>query len=330
MKSPFYVELLTRHDDIGARHRFMELPIRIGRGYDNDLIVDDPYVAEHHVKIVQTEHGQLVIEDLGSQNGMLDDGKRVMRAILDPDRVIRIGHTRLRVRCADYAVPHSMADTSAYRWEGWPPAMAGLSIIALLSMLSVWGSDTDSISPIHYLSGLAMVLSVVFVWCGIWSFANRVIANHARFGRHVFIVGCALLAMEVWDMASMTTAYALSWEWLTRYGEHVVVAIGALMIFGHLMTITQQHPKRFLVFAILLSSVGSGLILMNNYQQFNMLAGELYMNHLLPPALRMTADKSMAQFFEAAATLKPAVDKAKDKPADANPDLLEGAQENAE
>jgi len=48
VKPPYFVELLTRDKHLKTRHRFEQLPIRIGRSYDNDLILDDPYIAPNH------------------------------------------------------------------------------------------------------------------------------------------------------------------------------------------------------------------------------------------------------------------------------------------
>ena len=46
-----WVEILSRHRDIAARFRFPGPEVRIGRGYDNDVIVDDPYVAARHLRV---------------------------------------------------------------------------------------------------------------------------------------------------------------------------------------------------------------------------------------------------------------------------------------
>ena len=45
---PWFIETLARNGDVLHRHRVERLPIRIGRGYDNDYILDDvtPYLSE--------------------------------------------------------------------------------------------------------------------------------------------------------------------------------------------------------------------------------------------------------------------------------------------
>ena len=44
-------QILSRHRDVVARQRCEGAEIRIGRAYDNDVIVDDPYVAPRHLRI---------------------------------------------------------------------------------------------------------------------------------------------------------------------------------------------------------------------------------------------------------------------------------------
>src|SRR6202035_999762 len=46
-----WIEILSRHRDIAARFRIPGPEARIGRGYDNDVILDDPYVAAQHLRV---------------------------------------------------------------------------------------------------------------------------------------------------------------------------------------------------------------------------------------------------------------------------------------
>src|SRR3954454_10389682 len=95
-----WVEILSRHRDVTARFRSNGPELRIGRGYDNDVIVDDPYVAARHLRVFRDEAGQLVAEDSGSVNGTFVDGgrSRLARIIVDGSKTLRIGQTWLRIR----------------------------------------------------------------------------------------------------------------------------------------------------------------------------------------------------------------------------------------
>lgn len=78
MKPPFYIEILAENGEVQRRERIAALPIRIGRGYDNDFILDDAHTAAQHAIVEDDGAGGLLLRDLGSQNGVIhrDSGKR--------------------------------------------------------------------------------------------------------------------------------------------------------------------------------------------------------------------------------------------------------------
>ncbi|MES2107031.1 MAG: FHA domain-containing protein [Pseudomonadota bacterium] len=308
LNAPFFVEVLASKDEVKHRHQVNALPIRIGRGYDNDFILDDPHTAAHHAIVEQGEDGNLQVRDLGSHNGIVHRGKRLPLISINGNTVVRLGHTNLRVRAADFQVSDELADTTIHSWEGWPPALSGLAIMALLSLLSTWLSDVSKYETIRYLMAVAYVLSGGLIWSGIWAFANRLFGGHARFGRHLFIAGCGMAAMEAWSLFSATAAYALSLELLSRYGSHVVIAITAAMAYFHLSIINPRHPRRIATTAVILGLIGSGLMLMMNYQRYGQAADELYMSQILPPSIRLSADQPVDQFINDAKSLKEKVD----------------------
>ena len=166
LKPPYFIELLTRDQHLKARHRFENLPISIGRSYDNDLILDDPYIAPNHAIIEMTESGELHIRDLGSENGIVSKGKRQPTISLDGSTV-RLGHTNMRVRHAGFQIEKTLTDKASHGWEGWPPAIAGLLMITLSALVSVWLGAAEKFSLISAIAAISMVLTMVLMWLGI-------------------------------------------------------------------------------------------------------------------------------------------------------------------
>lgn len=68
--------------------------IGVGRGSDNDVIVDDPEVSRHHCQL-KLQHGAYSFADLGSRNGSFVNGQPVSEIALGPGDVIRIGSTEI-------------------------------------------------------------------------------------------------------------------------------------------------------------------------------------------------------------------------------------------
>jgi len=314
MNAPYFIEVLARNGDVKSRHRFDQLPIRIGRGYGNDLILDDPYIAVQHASVEMTDAGSLNLSDHGTQNGIVINGKRESVVALS-DKVVRLGHTNLRIRSTDFKVEKELADKTSYAWEGWPPALTGIVIIALSSLISVWLANTEKFSAISYLLATALIFTIVIIWSGSWAFASRVIGGHTRFGRHFFIVACAIACLDLWELLSSTFAYAFSWEFLSLYGTHISMLIGAGMVFFHLITVSNQHPKRFYKLCLALTCIGSGIIFMLNYQRSGKFSDELYMTQILPPALHLSTDQPIEQFIYDSKNLKQKLDQARLEPA---------------
>ncbi|MFF3488344.1 FHA domain-containing protein [Streptomyces sp. NPDC002701] len=67
--------------------------IRIGRGGDNDLVVDDLSVSRRHALLRALPDGTYEIVDLGSHNGTFLNGQPVERARVDGGDIVGIGHS---------------------------------------------------------------------------------------------------------------------------------------------------------------------------------------------------------------------------------------------
>lgn len=313
MSAPYFVETLARNGDVLHRHQVAQLPIRLGRGYDNDFILDDDFAAPSHAVIEADEDGALVLRDLASKNGVIHRGKRHTRLALTGDTVFRIGHTTLRVRAADFAVAPEVVDRTRHGWEGALPGFVGILLIAATALFTVWINDTQSFQLVRYLQALAYGAGAGLAWGGAWAFANRLFGRHARLGRHLFIFGCAVTALTAYKIVSSAAAYAFSLEGLTRYSSHAAIAIAAGMLFYHLSTVKPHNTRRFAVTCLVLALLGSGLTLLSNEQRTGSLADSPYMSVVLQPSMRVSPDHSVDEFMVDVNALKARLDEERTK-----------------
>ncbi len=84
-------------DGPGTRHELTTGRNVIGRGTEADIRLPDTGVSRKHVDVV-LDGGTATVEDLGSTNGTLINGRRVSRQALADGDVIRIGHSVLVYR----------------------------------------------------------------------------------------------------------------------------------------------------------------------------------------------------------------------------------------
>lgn len=90
------VTLVVR-DEHGIEQRLpmAGVELTLGRGLENDVVLESLSVSREHARLVQD--GGLFVEDLASRNGTFVNGQRVQRARVRPGDRIRLGTTEVRV-----------------------------------------------------------------------------------------------------------------------------------------------------------------------------------------------------------------------------------------
>jgi hypothetical protein len=310
-----WIEILGRHGDVLARHRSDAAETRIGRAYDNDVVLDDPTVAPHHLRVWRGEDGRLVAEDLGTANGLyVDDTGPVPRAAVDGDRPLRIGRTLLRIREASHAVaPEREAVPAGQAWGG--ALLLAVALIALETFLA-WLGETTERKAAHYVLPLGILVFLTLVWTSAWAILNRIFAGHARFERHLVIALSALLAFSLLDEFVDAAAFAFSSRVLADYAYVGAWLLLAALCFFHLREIApvRLRLKAAVVFGLGLSAVAAQTLAQSELRPWN--ARQTYLRDLKPPFMRIVAPEDGAAFFGEAERLKATLDRArKDEPA---------------
>jgi pSer/pThr/pTyr-binding forkhead associated (FHA) protein len=88
---------------------FGGMPLTIGRTPDNDIQIDNLAVSTHHAQ-VEFGEDQLMVEDLGSLNGIFVNNQRVQKSPLRHGDTITIGKHQILVR-----ITGSMTETAIYK-----------------------------------------------------------------------------------------------------------------------------------------------------------------------------------------------------------------------
>ena len=126
------LELLSRKDKPIQHYKFSGPSVTIGRDYENDLRLNDPYVCPKHIKISQQEgSNDLQFEDCDSINGVSINDRPKHSGTLSANDVIKIGRTRLRI------VDTSKPVVSALRLSALEEKVSWLSSTALAISLTV-------------------------------------------------------------------------------------------------------------------------------------------------------------------------------------------------
>jgi pSer/pThr/pTyr-binding forkhead associated (FHA) protein len=305
-----WIEILSRHRDIAARFRIPGPEARIGRGYDNDVILDDPYVAAQHLRVFRDETGQLVAEDLGSANGMfLDGGKsRLARVVIDGKQPIRIGQTFLRVRETSHAVERERVATPERPMVPILLALAlGLTIV-MVEELDVWLSQTAEPRISLYLTPLLGVGVFVLVWVGGWALLCRILSGRSHFLRNLLIALAGVLAFSLYNEFGRFAGFAWTWPVAASYEYVALWSILAAVCFFHLREVGQRRLvlKGVVVATLLVTAIAVQTL--QRSEAFSDSGRQFTARRLLPPEFRLVPLRDENAFFGEIENLKAKLD----------------------
>jgi Inner membrane component of T3SS, cytoplasmic domain len=313
-----WIEVLSRHDEVIARHRMvLDDGATIGRAYDNQVILDDPYVAPRHLRVVRDANGALVAEDAGSANGLFvgEDRRRVERVVLDGGRAIRIGRTRLRIRQASDAVAPERISRPRVRL--WPLILAVAVAVLAGESLTTWLRATTEQKVGHYLGQLLMLCAALGAWSAAWSVLSRIFSGRARFVRHLLIALGGVLAMSLFSELSAYAAFAFSGREFIVYRYIGMWLLAAGVCFLHLRQLSQSREtggtnlKLKAGAVALLALIGICMQTLSQWEASERIDREGFLRGLKPPMLRLAAQQSASGFFADVARLQGKLDRAR-------------------
>ena len=313
MAAVMWIEVLSRNGEVAARERIESQEASIGRAFDNDVVIDDPHVAPHHLRIFRGEDGELVAEDLGTLNGLYPEhgAARVPRLPLAKEPGIRIGRTTLRVHDAAHPVPAEKLLTPPRAHARWA---AGLGVTLFVMLLATsWLNLTTEPSANHILLPLLGLVTAIALWTSLWAVLSRVFFGQARFALQLRIAVTACIALVLWDQLTESLSYSLAWRDIVEYGGLGAWAVLAAACWGHLHAIGPKHMRAALGLVVALIGAGALLQYVGKSEARKLMGQRATLGDLRPPAFRMLPLASADDFFKKAEGAKQKVDLARVK-----------------
>lgn len=88
-----YELIIIRGINRGMRYPLKEDKVTIGRGVDNDIVLEDDMVSRHHCVILQQKEDVYELKDLGSTNKTIVNGSEIAERVLGIGDHIQIGNS---------------------------------------------------------------------------------------------------------------------------------------------------------------------------------------------------------------------------------------------
>jgi hypothetical protein len=299
MELVMWVEILSRHHhDVTARHRCSGDEISIGRGYDNDIVIDDPLLAARHLRLHRDETGGWVARDLGTVNGLYTErGRhRVERAALDGDQIIRIGRTLLRLRPATWPVSAERHDTP--QWPLWPAAIVLAAGIIGIEVGSNFLAETGEPRPLAYLAQLQNLMLSLLGWVGFWTVLCRVFTGQMQFQRHLLIALVGVFSFSLFDEVLKLAGFAFGQPTIVSREFIAMWVIVAAVGFGHLELIAPRLWRLTAAAGAVLAVLGITTSSLNLSEAHRNADPPPAQGRIFPPYLRLRPPQAEAAFFK--------------------------------
>ena len=202
---------MTRGDSSASISKITDGRTRLGRAYDNDVIISDPFVAAHQFELVKLEENyQLNITE--SANPVLRNHKLVEGegCVLAPGDSIVVGKSRIDMLRADADV----APTKQQFMSSWRLSSRVSPAIAVGTLLTCCGIDAvmtywQTSSTLQWREPAYLALfsvGTIFVWAAIWALVGRLLKHQSLFFVQLFLTTlvCGLFIF-VFPLAEIVT-----------------------------------------------------------------------------------------------------------------------------
>jgi hypothetical protein len=299
-------------DPSGRSQQFRKLydgRLRIGRAWDNDLILSDPAINPHHAVIEKDESGQLLITDLDSLNGtLLGRKQRINGSIaLQAGEEYLLGKTKIQVYTPDFPVADTIKvadmDNTVRRLEDPGLLTAAALIVTLLYAGEQWLNMFSGFKWQEIANVLLFVYGGAIALTLFWVVVGRVLRHELQFRGQltlilIFVAAQFLLsklfALLMFNTLSVITSMAML----------VVVEFSllfALFWFNLYMATNQSNVQRTRTAMI----IASAMIVLTLYTEVSVRSEFTdvpdYIRVLAPPALHFGGGVSEEEFLSGTA-----------------------------
>lgn len=312
------IERLDRDGHVLQSTLVYRWPMKIGRSFDADLVLDDPHLAPQHAELDDVD-GQLHLRIGQTINGAVVGARHLQAGevmALGVARALRLGNTRLRVRLASEPMaPEQPLDRHVTRaaLEASAPLWRVVLPLLLVSVLVMWFDewlDNDPGTPVNtYLSAMLMTLSATMGWALFWSLGNKLFQGRLAYMAHLRL---ALIYGLIWtalDSALPLLAFTTDWSFLSHISGVVGAGVLCALVWAHLGLILPGHRVGVTAGVLTMYAVGIGLHIWFNEQRTGQMFTERYVTALPPPSWRLVDAKPTSVLIQDARALKDKLDK---------------------
>ncbi len=243
------IEVRRRGGQLVERCRCAGDSFSVGRSYDNDVIIDDPYVSPHHIRLDLDEDGWK-ITDLDSLNGyrVQQNGHTVTRNVVQSGETIRLGQMMLQVFNTHHPVAPALKINGLERrlkilgrHKIWPLVLLG---VLGMSLLALYQNSVAEIKPMSMVNVLVNQLVQIGGVALLWALAGRIFRHQLRFFSHISLWALYFMLARFADTVADVIGYNLGSD-QASFVVSIVLNLALLMavVWCSLSLATNLHSR---------------------------------------------------------------------------------------
>jgi hypothetical protein len=304
------IEECTRSGVHIGYHKIERLPVRIGRAFDNDIVIADPYLSPVHLIIEKDDNGWIAV-DQGSENGTYigKDRKIHGTAELVSGDQVNIGRSQLRIWSPGHPVPRELRlpARQSFTRRIVVPSIAILSLIGVFAALSI-NQFLGNASRTKSISIFASALSYLFfplLWAATCACAGFIVRRRAHFALQLIVANCALVSiLALTSLAEYVDYFSCSTNAadITQYTGIALITI-VLLFINFSITTGAADLRRAIISVVIGGGVIATVALTDFAARFENHITPEYSQTLKPPYARITKSISLDQFLNKCGSL---------------------------
>ena len=296
---------ITHHRGHREQHIVTSEQITIGRGYDNDVIIPDPYLSARHA-VLSFDEGIWRIEDISGENGIFikHGAKKCAKATITSGDEIIIGKTTVRVFYPSHPVeptkrlihPNRLFKKTGKHRNGWILLFLTFCSYTLAAYLE---SSKKISAPELLLSGIAVVIGIV-MGAGIWAFIGHLIKNKSRFIHQISIFSMFFLSVLFINEALGILGYLASSSFVVMTASALIIpSLISLLVMANLYIATNISFQKRIIACAAIGFCISGIVFLAYYAGNNEFRSRPeYFYRLKPPLVKVVPSKTVQQFIQ--------------------------------
>lgn len=284
------LEVFGRDGRLLHRVDVQRWPLSLGRALDNDVVLDDPFVAAHHATLHADADGQLLLQVDQTTNGVVLDRRHHATGARVPlpatAGALQMGGSKLLLRLpGEVLAPERPLPASV--GPGWLTAPRAAALVLPLAVADHWlgldpGADSNAWLPL--VVGLPAILAL---WCMLWALVSKLFQQRFDLAGHVRIALPWLLAIGVADALLPALAASLAWPGLWRLLAPLQLLLLLLMLRSHLHLVLPSGGRKLTVVLVTMALSGGAIVLSLTHHATDRFSRPAYMSTLPVAALPM-------------------------------------------